>query len=59
MRTAMVLKTLFKLETPKSVKDSNLDAKERIITERLARFFMAPPEPGSDCAKLMVILYSQ
>jgi hypothetical protein len=46
MRTAIPPKTLFKLGTPKSMKDSNLDAKERIITELHARILLLPPNPA-------------
>jgi len=37
MSTNMLRKSLFKPGTPKSVKDRDLDARKRIITERLPR----------------------
>jgi hypothetical protein len=37
MSTNMLRKSLFKPGTPKSVKDRDLDARKRIITERLRR----------------------
>jgi hypothetical protein len=41
MKTIKLVKALFKPGTPQSLKDRNLDAKERIITERPRGFFLA------------------
>jgi hypothetical protein len=38
IRTAIVIEALFKPGTPKSMRDKDLDAKERIIAEPIARF---------------------
>jgi hypothetical protein len=46
-RTAILLKVLFKPGTPQSMKDRFLDAKERIITEPPARFFLTLPGIGN------------
>jgi hypothetical protein len=40
MSTNMLRKSLFKPGTPKSVKDRDLDARKRIITERPRRICM-------------------
>jgi hypothetical protein len=57
--TKMLIKILFKPGTPKSVKDRDLDARKRIITERLGRISSV----GSAClppdAKASVLLYSE
>jgi len=43
--TRMLAKILFKLGTPKSMRDRDLDARKRIITERL-RGILAPGRAG-------------
>jgi hypothetical protein len=50
MSTNMLRKSLFKPGTPKSVKDRDLDARNRIITEPPLRFWV--DRPGSRAARI-------
>src|ERR1700689_4854034 len=55
----MPIKILFKPGTPKSVKDRDLDARKRIITERLRRNLGPGQRATRQDAKAAIFLYSE
>jgi len=55
----MPIKILFKPGTPKSVKDRDLDARKRIITERLRRNLGPDQRATRQDAKAAILLYSE
>src|ERR1700733_7666899 len=55
----MPSKILFKPETPKSMKDRDLDARNRIITERLRRIYGRSRHTGRQDAKAASLLYPE
>src|SRR5579862_1035799 len=55
----MPIKILFKPGTPKSKKDRDLDARKRIITERLRRIWDPSRRAGRKDAKAACLLYSE
>jgi hypothetical protein len=57
--TKMLAKILFKPGTPKSMKDKDLDARNRIITEPLRRILRAEHCVCGQDAKAAVLLYSE
>jgi hypothetical protein len=57
--TKMLAKILFKPGTPKSMKDKDLDARNRIITEPLRRILRAGYCACGRYAKAAVLLYSE
>ncbi len=57
--TRMLLKILFKPGTPKGMKDKDLDARKRIITERLRRICPLVPSLFRRHAKATFLLYSE
>jgi hypothetical protein len=58
MSARMLIKILFKLGTPKSMRDRDLDARNRIITERLRRIWRVVRPASRQYAKATVLLYS-
>jgi hypothetical protein len=55
----MPINILFKPGTPKSVKDRDLDARKRIITERLQRNLGPDQGASRQDAKAAILLYSE
>jgi hypothetical protein len=55
----MLTKILFKPGTPKSMRDRDLDARNRIITERVERILAAAHGYRHRDAKATVLLYSE
>jgi hypothetical protein len=57
--TKMLTKTLFKPGTPKRMRDRDLDARKRIITERLGRILADARAVAARDAKATLLLYSE
>jgi hypothetical protein len=58
--SAMILaRVLFKPGTPKTMRDRDLDARKRIIAERLGRILAAVPASSRQDAKALALLYSE
>jgi hypothetical protein len=59
MSTRMLIKILFKPGTPKSMRDRDLDARKRIISERLRGIWRRMAGAGGVDAKAAILLYSE
>jgi hypothetical protein len=55
----MLIKILFKPGTPKSMRDRDLDARKRIISERLRGIWRRMAGAAGVDAKAAILLYSE